>query len=593
MALDYTYMFTGSSVFIHSEGKSWLVASTDSKYEKVAELIKKQASFEKLKEVLEVDEKENLRQWCSDQLKGNKAGISIGESTVEIDGEPVYGGLCKQIIAMHKEEMPLEPLVNFVRKMRQNPSYRIRQQLWGFIEACQSEGGFTLHNDGDIMAYKVVSENFKDCHSGTFDNHPGCIVEMPREEVDDDPSHTCSAGLHFCAYSYVKSFSSFGTKLVLVKVNPKDVVSIPEDYGNAKARCCRYEVVEEIDSPLRKTVYEDGRHFNEEGLGVYRMEWHDVDGDSMCFTFKDPETDGHAGYTVGDVVEAYFPDYYDKDYHIGVLLEKDEEDEDLTWQVGFFDHYNEEWTEWWVNEDHIHYPSREDAEAEEDEWFSRFDRCVFDDEDADDENESAAFSIGDAVRIPMLDGKVGIVSGIEKAASANGETMYYVRWTEDDGSKACGYLIEELLEPADACNKAKDEDASVDVLDELEDALRKMCRKSGINYDHIKSLAEDLADTVLNEKKGDDGNAEFFIETWLNDAGRKKTAKFLESRCKKLMDGSLEMRLALSGKEFNPSKVKRLLGDWMKKQLDCTDDDEERIWKAIRTLMRSWDKFEN
>ena len=159
----------------------------------------------------------------------------------------------------------------------------------------------------------------------------------------------------------------------------------------------------------------------------------------------------------------------------------------------------------------------------------------------------------------MLDGKVGIVSGIEKAASANGKTMYCVRWTEDDGSKACGYLIEELLEPADACQKSKD---------------------------------EDLADTVLNERKGDDGNAEFFVESWLNDAGRKKTAKFLESRCKKLMDGSLEMRLALSGKEFNPSKVKRLLGDWMKKQLDC-EDDEERIWKAIRTLMRSWDKFEN
>ena len=82
MALDYTYMFTGSSIFIHSEGKSWLVANSDSKYEKIAALIKEKAPFEKLKEVLDVDEKENLRQWCSDQLKGNKAGISIGESTV-------------------------------------------------------------------------------------------------------------------------------------------------------------------------------------------------------------------------------------------------------------------------------------------------------------------------------------------------------------------------------------------------------------------------------------------------------------------------------------------------------------------------------
>ena len=32
---------------------------------------------------------------------------------------------------------------------------------------------------------------------------------------------------------------------MIVKVNPKDVTSIPSDYNFAKGRCCRYEVVEE------------------------------------------------------------------------------------------------------------------------------------------------------------------------------------------------------------------------------------------------------------------------------------------------------------------------------------------------------------
>jgi len=30
---------------------------------------------------------------------------------------------------------------------------------------------------------------------------------------------------------------------VLVKVNPKDVVSVPVDYNNTKMRVCRYEVI--------------------------------------------------------------------------------------------------------------------------------------------------------------------------------------------------------------------------------------------------------------------------------------------------------------------------------------------------------------
>ena len=42
-----------------------------------------------------------------------------------------------------------------------------------------------------------------------------------------------------------------------MKVNPADVVSIPTDYGNAKARCCRYEVVQEVEHIITEPVYSD------------------------------------------------------------------------------------------------------------------------------------------------------------------------------------------------------------------------------------------------------------------------------------------------------------------------------------------------
>jgi hypothetical protein len=70
---------------------------------------------------------------------------------------------------------------------------------------------------------------------------------MERNQVDDDKDRTCSTGLHFCSQDYLPSFGSAqGNRVVIVKINPADVVSIPSDYNNAKGRACRYEVVGEI-----------------------------------------------------------------------------------------------------------------------------------------------------------------------------------------------------------------------------------------------------------------------------------------------------------------------------------------------------------
>ena len=78
-----------------------------------------------------------------------------------------------------------------------------------------------------------------------MDNSLGATVEMERNRVDDDKDRTCSTGLHFCSRDYLDHFG--GERLVIVKINPRDVVSIPSDYNDSKGRACRYEVVDEID----------------------------------------------------------------------------------------------------------------------------------------------------------------------------------------------------------------------------------------------------------------------------------------------------------------------------------------------------------
>jgi hypothetical protein len=75
---------------------------------------------------------------------------------------------------------------------------------------------------------------------------------MERNKVDDNQNNTCSSGLHFCSENYLRSFG--GDRTVIVKINPRDVVSIPTDYDNSKGRACRYEVIGEVGVNPEDTV---------------------------------------------------------------------------------------------------------------------------------------------------------------------------------------------------------------------------------------------------------------------------------------------------------------------------------------------------
>jgi hypothetical protein len=121
-----------------------------------------------------------------------------------------------------------------------NPSYRAVNELYGFLE----KNNLPITSDGHFLAYKKVREDYKDCHSGTFDNSVGKVVEMERNQVNDNKEQTCSAGLHFCSEGYLRHFG--GERVMILKINPRDVVSIPTDYNDSKGRCCRYEVIGEV-----------------------------------------------------------------------------------------------------------------------------------------------------------------------------------------------------------------------------------------------------------------------------------------------------------------------------------------------------------
>jgi hypothetical protein len=133
----------------------------------------------------------------------------------------------------------IEDYKAFYARCKKNPNQGSIAQLFDFVKYIKAP----IQEDGTFLAYKYVGMNYMDCHSRTFDNHPGKTVSMPREKVTYDPNQTCSAGLHVGAKQYMPAS---GHRILVVEVDPANVVSVPSDYSGQKMRVCSYKVVKEL-----------------------------------------------------------------------------------------------------------------------------------------------------------------------------------------------------------------------------------------------------------------------------------------------------------------------------------------------------------
>jgi hypothetical protein len=155
-----------------------------------------------------------------------------------------------------QNELPFEPLVKFLEKLLDNPSRRAVDELYRFLE----HKHMPLTPDGNFLAYKGVKHDFTDCYSGRFDNSVGQVLEMPRRSVCDDANVGCSHGFHAGSYEYAKGYASNGGNLMIVEIDPADVVSVPHDCDCQKLRTTKYKVVshhETIERPLQEALVDD------------------------------------------------------------------------------------------------------------------------------------------------------------------------------------------------------------------------------------------------------------------------------------------------------------------------------------------------
>lgn len=224
--------------------------------------------------------------------------VSVANGRVFFDGDPVDNALTQQIIEFLETGEDFGHLVNFYEKIAANPEQHSKDQLYTWL---QNAGHFTITDDGDFIAYKGVRKNSDGTYEsisrgkaivngevfeGAIPNAVGDVVEMPRSEVVFDPGTHCSTGLHAGSWNYASGFAQGAT--LSVKINPRDVVSVPNDSGYAKLRTCRYEVLEIVDRAYATPVYSPPVEDDEDYDWGEEEDWYD-DEDEDLYDEEDDE----------------------------------------------------------------------------------------------------------------------------------------------------------------------------------------------------------------------------------------------------------------------------------------------------------------
>ena len=252
------YIINNKSIVFFHGGKPVKVEKSAPEYNRII------ACFD-----LSQDQQEDAIREIINQKVGKftKDGFTINPEEVTYQGERIPTALANKIRSIVAEGLPVSLFAKFWENLQQNPSANSVRELYDFLAYKE----LPITEDGCFIAYKGVNRNGWSCHGNTktkvlqgevdsqgrIKNDRGDIIEVLRRDVDDERSHHCSYGLHVGSLDYAKSFAN--GRVLIVKINPADVVSVPTDCACQKCRVAKYQILDAYDTEIKNAVCdEDG-----------------------------------------------------------------------------------------------------------------------------------------------------------------------------------------------------------------------------------------------------------------------------------------------------------------------------------------------
>ena len=223
----------------------------------------------------------------------SEGDFEFAEGVLLFEGEQVAKDPTNRIVECMQQGFPHEFMLNYLTNLYDNVSERAVQESYKW----SSHKGLPITEDGMLVGYKGVRPyagetiqgkngeikegDLVDIYTGnSFRNNVGDTASMKRRQVCDDHTQGCDTGLHVGTYDYACNWAGNTGVVVLVKFNPKDIVSVPSDCNCEKMRVSSYEVISIAREQLEEAVYSEDEYFNDQEDYLDELEDGDVINDS-------------------------------------------------------------------------------------------------------------------------------------------------------------------------------------------------------------------------------------------------------------------------------------------------------------------------
>lgn len=251
---------TSDTINIHLDGEFYSVRKDHPKYTEITQALAEE-DWEALPELISAAKAvERASEGLFRVEEGRVICRDFHGNTFEVPSV-----LDEEILKYQRMGLDFGRLVLFAQRLQENPSYRAVNQLFDWVK----RAGLTITPEGKLLGYRSVmrvtdhnkhsvAENVRDkadyvdWRTKSFDNSIGEVVSMPRNQVDENPKHSCHPGLHVASHNYAHGFGSLHGEdrvILFVEVCPSDVVAVPENEHD-KMRVCKFKVLGVSEAPV-------------------------------------------------------------------------------------------------------------------------------------------------------------------------------------------------------------------------------------------------------------------------------------------------------------------------------------------------------